>query len=163
MSDILSKIPLQYEPLRPNRFIVKFLDSSLGIQSWWVTSSGMPAINVNSVEIPWMNTRTYVPGRYTWEKIDVTFKSLIGPSSAQALMEWVRLEAESVTGRMGYAAGYKRDVTIEMLDPTGVSVQKWLLKNCFPTTVSFGSNKYDDDSISEISVGLVYDYGILIY
>ena len=162
MSTILSNIPLQYEPARNNRFVVKF-PSDMGIQSWWVTSSGMPSINQNSVEIPWMNTSTYVAGRYTWEKIDITFKSLIGPSSAQALMEWVRLESESVTGRQGYAAGYKRDITIELLDPTGVSIQKWLLKNAFPTTVSFGSLKYDDDAIAEVSMSVQYDYGLLIY
>ena len=162
MSDILSKIPLVYEPLRPNRFIVK-IPSDLGIQSWWVTSSGMPSLNINSVEIPWMNTSTYIPGRFTWEKIDVVFKSLIGPSSAQAIMEWVRLCAESATGRMGYAAGYKRHMSIEMLDPTGVSVQKWVLENAFLTTISFGSNKYDDDSIAEITCSVQYDRAILVF
>jgi hypothetical protein len=45
-------------------------------------------------------------------------------------MEWVRLHAESVTGRMGYAAGYKKDVDLEMLDPTGVAVEKWILQGC---------------------------------
>ncbi len=39
--------------------------------------------------------------------MQVTFKDPIGPSASQALMEWFRLHAESVTGRMGYAAGYK--------------------------------------------------------
>jgi hypothetical protein len=43
-------------------------------------------------------------------------------------MEWVRLCAESVTGRMGYAAGYKKNVDLEMLDPTGVVVEKWILE-----------------------------------
>ena len=44
----------------------------------------------------------------------------IGPSAAQAIMEWVRLQSESITGRQGYAAGYKRPVELEleMLDPT---------------------------------------------
>jgi hypothetical protein len=162
MSDVLSQIPLKYEPLRNNRFIVKF-PSELGLQSWWVSASGMPSINQNSVEIPWLSTSTYVAGRYTWEKIDITFKNLIGPSSAQAIMEWVRLVSESGTGRQGYAAGYKKDVIIEMLDPTDVCVQKWVLKNAFPTTVSFGSAKYDDDGISEITASIQYDYALLVF
>jgi len=90
MSDILNQIPLKYEPLKNNRFIVRF-PSDMGIQSWWVASSGLPSVNQNSVEIPFMNTSTYVLGRVTWEKIDVTFRNLIGPSTAQALMEWIRL------------------------------------------------------------------------
>ena len=42
----------------------------------------------------------------------------------QALMEWFRLHAESVSGRMGYASGYKKDIELEMLDPTGVVIEK---------------------------------------
>jgi hypothetical protein len=56
----------------------------------------------------------------------VVFRDPIGPSATQAIMEWVRLHSES-TGRQGYAAGYKRPVELEMLDPTGVVVEKWLL------------------------------------
>ena len=29
-------------------------------------------------------------------------------------MEWVRLHSESVTGRQGYAAGYKKDIELEV-------------------------------------------------
>ena len=69
----------------------------------------------------------------------MTFRDPIGPSAAQALMEWVRLTAESVTGRMGYAAGYKKDLDLEMLDPTGVAVEKWILQGTFLTDVNFDS------------------------
>ena len=54
-------------------------------------------------------------------------------------MEWVRLTLESVTGRMGYAAGYKKDLDLEMLDPTGVAVEKWILQGTFLTDVNFDS------------------------
>ena len=73
------------------------------------------------------------------ETINVTFRDPIGPSASQALMEWVRLTAESVTGRMGYAAGYKKDLDLEMLDPTGVAVEKWILQGTFLTDVNFDS------------------------
>jgi hypothetical protein len=46
----------------------------------------------------------------------VVFRDPIGPSATQAIMEWVRLHSESITGRQGYAAGYKRPVELEMLD-----------------------------------------------
>jgi hypothetical protein len=39
-------------------------------------------------------------------------------------MEWVRLHSESISGRQGYAAGYKRPVELEMFDPTGVVIEK---------------------------------------
>ena len=64
----------------------------------------------NAVEIPFLNTSNYVLGRYTWDDINVTLRDPIGPSASQAVMEWVRLHSESVTGRQGYAVGYKRDL-----------------------------------------------------
>ena len=109
MADLLMKMPIPYEPKRKNRFIMSF-PSSLGINSWYVESTSRPQISINPTEIPFLNTSTYVAGRFTWNTINVTFRDPIGPSASQALMEWVRLHAESVTGRMGYAAGYKKDM-----------------------------------------------------
>ena len=162
MSDLLIKMQLEFEPLRKNRFIFSF-PSDTGIQSWWVSTSSLPSINQNATEIQFMNTSTWVLGRYTWEDITVTFRQFIGPSTSQALMEWVRLESESVTGRQGYAAGYKRNITISMTDPTGVVVQKWVLINAFPTTVNFGDLAYDTDDISTAEMTIKYDFAILVY
>lgn len=162
MSDLLLKMPLNYEPLKKNRWLFRF-PSDLGIQEWWMTSASRPSITQKDVEIPFLNTSTYVLGRYTWETIEVNLRDPIGPSATQAVMEWVRLHSESVTGRQGYAAGYKRDVEIEMLDPTGVTVQKWVLKNCMVTNVNFGDLNYDSDDLANISMTLRFDYAICLY
>ncbi len=162
MANLLMKMPVPYEPKRMNRFILRF-PSSLGINEWFVISTSRPKIAINEVEIPFLNTSTWVAGRFTWDAIDVTFKDPIGPSAAQALMEWVRLHAESVTGRMGYAAGYKKDIELEMLDPTGVVVEKWILQGTFMTNVDFGSLEYSDDEIADITATLRMDRCILVY
>jgi hypothetical protein len=162
MANLLMKMPVPYEPKRKNRFILRF-PSSLGINEWFVVSTSRPKIAINEVEIPFLNTSTYVAGRFTWDAIDVTFKDPIGPSASQALMEWVRLHAESVTGRMGYAAGYKKDIELEMLDPTGVVVEKWILQGTFLTNVDFGSLEYSDDEIADITATLRMDRCILVY
>lgn len=156
------KMPVPYEPKRQNRFIFRF-PSSLGINEWYVTSGSRPTANINPVEIPFLNTSTYVAGRFTWDEIPVTFKDPIGPSASQALMEWFRLHAESVTGRMGYAAGYKRNVDLEMLDPTGVVVERWKLEGCFLTKLNFGALDYKTDEIATIECSLRMDRCILIF
>ena len=78
-------------------------------------------------------------------------------------MEWVRLHAESVTGRMGYAAGYKKDIGLEMLDPTGVVVEKWSLVGTFLTDVNFNDLAYSDEGLANISATLRPDRCVLIY
>ena len=123
MSDLLNRMPLEYEPLRNNRFLLRF-PSDLGIQEMWVASTSRPTISMQETEIQFLNTSTWVVGRYLWEQINVTLRDPIGPSASQAVMEWFRLASESVTGRQGYAASYARDIIIEMLDPTGVAVSQ---------------------------------------
>lgn len=162
MSDLLIKMPLNFEPLRQNRWVFKF-PSDLGIQEWFLKSASRPSITQAEQEIQFLNTSTWVLGRYTWDTIDVVFRDPIGPSCSQAIMEWVRLGSESPTGRQGYAAGYKRDVDLEMLDPTGVVVQKWILKNVFLTNVRFGGLSYDSNEVAEITATLRMDYAILAY
>lgn len=162
MSDLLLKAPLEYEPLRKNRFLFRF-PSDLGIQEWWVSNASRPTISQNATEIPFLNTSTWVVGRYTWDEIRVTLRDPIGPSASQAVMEWVRLASESVTGRQGYAVSYKRDIVIELLDPTGVAISQWVCKNCIPLTVSFGDLAYDDDGLATIEITIRPDYCILSF
>ena len=162
MADLLMKMPIPYEPKRQNRFILRF-PSSLGINEWFVESTARPHIQVAATEIPFLNTSTYVAGRFNWQPISVKFRDPIGPSASQALMEWVRLCAESVTGRMGYAAGYKKNVDLEMLDPPGVVVEKWILEGTFLTDVNFDSLAYNTDGLATISASMRMDRCILVY
>ena len=162
MADLLMKMPVPYEPKRQNRFIMRFPDE-LGINEWFVETASRPSITINKQEIQFLNTSTYVAGRFNWQPINVKFRDPIGPSAAQALMEWVRLCAETVTGRMGYAAGYKKDVDLEMLDPTGVVVEKWLLQGCFLTSVNFDSLGYGSDTLASITTNIQMDRCILVY
>ena len=159
---LLYKAPLNYEPKKKNRFLLRF-PSDLGIQEWTVESTKRPSITQNPVEIPFLNTSTWVAGRYTWDDLNVTFRDMIGPSTMQAIMEWVRLISESVTGRQGYSAGYKRDLELEMLDPTGVAVEKWIIKNAWLTNVDNGDLTHSDDALATISCTIKYDYAILVY
>ena len=162
MADLLMKMPLPYEPKRQNRFILRF-PSSLGINEWFVESTARPHITINPVEIPFLNTSTYVAGRFTWQTIPAIFRDPIGPSASQALMEWVRLHSESVTGRQGYAAGYKKDVELELLDPTGVVIEKWILQGTQLNDVDFGSLGYDSNDIAEITATLRFDRAIHVF
>ena len=127
-----------------------------------------PGVQVSEIDltnvVPAVSSTTGAfAGQFKWGSIDVTFRDPIGPSASQALMEWVRLHSESVTGRMGYAAGYKKDLDLEMLDPTGVAVEKWILQGTFLTDVNFDSLGYSDDALATITATLRPDRCILVY
>lgn len=150
MSELIRGIPFEFEPKRINRFFAEFHD--LGIEVWKIQKFKRPHKTINKVEIPFMNHMQYVAGRYEWAEMDLEFIDPIGPSTSQQLMEWVRLHAESLTGRMGYAAGYKKNITLKSLDPAGVEVEKWFLEQCQIVDIDFNENSYDDDGYTTISL-----------
>lgn len=153
MAELLRGIPFEYEPKRVNRFFAEFSDE-LGIEVWKVQKFTRPKMKINPVQIPFVNEMNYVSGRYTWDALSVTFLDPIGPSTSQQLMEWVRLHAESLTGRMGYAAGYKKNILLKALDPTGVEVEKWFLEQCMITEIDFGENDYANDELTNVTLTL---------
>ena len=161
MADLLMRMPMTYEPKKTNRFILTF-QNELGINSWYVESAKRPNIKIDTKEIKFLNTQTYVAGFFNWETIDVTFRDPIGPSAAQAVMEWVRLHHESVTGRDGYSDFYKKDLTIDILGPVGDIVSEWILKGAFITEAKFSDLSWDEDAAAqEITVTLAMDYAVL--
>jgi hypothetical protein len=162
MATLLSKLPIPYEPKKKNRFIVRF-PSTMGINEWYVSTASRPKATIGSVEIPFMNTSTWVAGRFKWDAISLTFRDPIGPSASQALMEWFRQHAETVTGRMGYAAGYKKDIEIDMLDPTGVAVERWRCEGVFITDLNFQDLSYAEEGLAEIQVTIQPDKCIQVF
>jgi hypothetical protein len=163
MANFLMKMPVPYEPKKENRWLIRF-PSALGLNEWFFEAAARPNVKLVKVEIPFLNTSTFVAGRFIWQEMKLTLRDPIGPSSAQAVMEWFRLHAESVTGRMGYAAGYKKDVEIDMLDPTGVVIEKWILQGTQIVDANFGALKYEGSGeLVKIEITIQMDRCILVY
>lgn len=162
MSEMLFGVPFDYEPKRENRFFLEF-PSELGIEVWTISSFKKPSLRINSVEIPYLNAKYYVSGQYNWDEMDITLIDIIGPSTSQKVMEWVRLHAESMTARMGYNSGASKDLVLKVLDPTGVPVEQWKIERCIITSVDFGNQSQDSDEVSKITITVQPQRCILQY
>ena len=145
-----------YEPKMSNRFIMNIE----GIPAFLVKTTGRPNITLNEVELNHINVKRYVKGRAEWQQLTVTLYDPIVPSGAQAVMEWVRLHHESVTGRDGYSDFYKKDITFNVLGPVGDKVEEWTLKGAFIQAANFSDMDYSATNVSDISLVLRYDYAI---
>jgi hypothetical protein len=103
-----------------------------------------------------------VKGITKWDPITFTLFDPIVPSGAQAIMEWVRLHHESVTGRDGYSDMYKKDLTFNILGPVGDIVSEWILKGCFITSANFGEYNWDTaDTAVNLQMVVQPDYCVL--
>lgn len=148
-----------FEPKMANRFIL-YAD---GLPAYVVKGVARPSLTQDAKVLNHINVQRYVKGRSVWGAIAMTLFDPIVPSSAQSVMEWVRLHHESVTGRDGYADFYKKDITINVLGPVGDKVEEWILKGCIITQVTFGELSFDTDDPMQVEVTVQPDLCILNY
>jgi hypothetical protein len=146
-----------FEPKMKNRFIME-ID---GIPTYLIKTANRPSIQFEVVTLDHINVNRKLKGKGTWQDIEITLYDPIVPSGAQAVMEWVRLSHESITGRDGYADFYKKDIDIYMLGPVGDKIEQWKLKGAFINNAVFNDLDWASSDPSEISLTLSYDYAVL--
>ena len=132
-----------------------------GIPAYMIKTAQRPQIQFDEVELNHMNVTRYVKGKGKWQQLQITLYDPIVPSASQAVMEWVRLGHESVTGRDGYSDFYKKDVTFNVLGPVGDKIEEWTLKGAYITDAQFGDLDFSSSDPVEITLTLRYDYAIL--
>ena len=146
-----------FEPKMKNRFVMQ-ID---GIDSYLVKAAQRPTITFEPVVLDHINVKRKLKGKGEWQDITITLYDPIVPSGAQAVMEWIRLGHESITGRDGYADFYKKDVDFYLLGPVGDKIEQWKLKGAFISQANFGDLSFDSNEVATIELTLSYDYAIL--
>lgn len=146
-----------FEPKMRNRFIL-YMD---GVPSYIVKKVSRPKLTQASKAIDHINVQRYVKGKSIWGPMTMTLYDPIVPSGAQAVMEWVRLHHESVTGRDGYLEFYKKDLTLNVLGPVGDKVEEWIIKGAQITSVDFTEMDWSVDDQVEFTVEIQPDYCVL--
>ena len=146
-----------FEPKQPNRF-------AMFIAAFMVKGVGAVSLTQGTVKLNHMNVSRYVKGKTEWNPITMTLFDPITPSGAQAVMEWVRLHHESVTGRDGYSDFYKKDLTFNVIGPVGDIVSEWAIKGALITEASFGEYNFDTvDEAVNVELTVQPDYCVLNY
>jgi len=149
-----------FEPKQPNRFIL----SVDGFPSFIMKGVSAVSLTQGEVVLNHINIYQKVKGKTTWGDLTFTLYDPITPSGAQAVMEWVRLHHESVTGRDGYSDFYKKDLFINIIGPPGDIVSEWIVKGAFIKEANFGEYSWDTvDQAVNISMTVVMDYCVLNY
>jgi hypothetical protein len=147
-----------FEPKVQNRFLM-YID---GIPSYMIKA--VNGINFEQGELVLNHINVYrkIKGKLKWGDIQMTLFDPITPSGAQAVMEWVRLHHESVTGRDGYSDFYKKDLTFNVLGPVGDIVSEWIIKGALITEANFGEYGWDTENTAvNITMTVQPDYCVL--
>ena len=146
-----------FEPKVKNRFIM-YIE---GIPAHLIRAMARPQIEFEEIVLDHINVKRYVKGKAAWQPIDITPYDPIVPSGAQAVLEWIRLGHESVTGRDGYSDFYKKDINIQVLGPVGDIVEEWQLVGTYIQQANFGTLDWSANEPVNIELTLRYDYAVL--
>ena len=160
MANLISADEIMFDAFEP-KMKARYIMYIEGIPSMLLKKAARPKISFDDVTLDHINIQRKLKGKGMWQDISVTLYDPIVPSGAQAVMEWVRLSHESVTGRAGYADFYKKEVKINMLGPVGDVVEEWLLKGTFIQAANFNDLDFSSSDPVDISLTLRYDYAIL--
>jgi hypothetical protein len=156
--DIFMPRLVSEQPQRQNGWILR-IPFENGFGEYWTTFA-RPTQRQDINEIPFMSTSTWQNGRMRWDDIYLEIRDYIGEDSREKLMEWVRLDSHTITGRQGYGGPRKKTVEIEMLDPTGIVIEKWVIQGCSLNELRFHQEM--DETNPTIGINLSIDRAILI-
>jgi hypothetical protein len=146
-----------FEPKMKNRYVMEIGE----IPSYLVKAANRPTIQFETITLDHINVKRKLKGKGEWQDLTITLFDPIVPSGAQAVMDWIRLGHESITGRDGYADFYKKDITFYMLGPVGDKIEQWTLKGAFISQANFGDLDFSSNDPATIELTLTYDYAIL--
>ena len=135
-----------FEPKVQNRWFIT-LPEEFGLSKWVLHSSQRPIITSDN---------------YDWVKpIKINFYDPINPSTTRKLWELYvgmgygngmnygnefmseSLRKEFIQKFEKFKSGF--DYTLEMLDPTGVAIETWTIKDCNITEIDFGELSFNSD------------------
>jgi len=142
-----------FEPVQKNRFRVT-ID---GFESFLIKSFKIPRPKSSTVVIDHINIQRKVKGKTTIGGWSMMVYNSIEPSSSQIIAEWQRLHHE-YGGRDGYSDFYKKDIIIEILDPVGFVISRYIVKGAFLTDEGDLDFDYAGEGLVDLPLSGECDY-----
>ena len=158
------------DPKRGLRFALYFngitCDAAPGGYAWWAKSVNKPSFTLSTQEHKYLNHTFHYPGSVTWNEVSATLVDPVDPDMTATFSQILEgsgyqvpaTASDLTTISKSQAASALGQVTIVQLDAEGNALETWTLHNAFITTVDYGALSYDDDSLTQVTVGMRYDW-----
>ncbi len=155
-------------------FIVNNICGGRSIPPHFVKLASRPNLSIEETEINYLNAKTWIPGKGTWETITVTYYD-VGESDMGPLFTWInavyQIGPTSHDGKGSDALreqkqssnpkDYAATGILTLFDGCGQGVEKWKLFNLWPQAVNFGELDYS--SSEEVTIELTLRYDAVAY
>lgn len=140
----------------------------------FVKLAARPNLNIEETEINFLNGKTWIPGKGTWDSITVTYYDVIGSRNI-ALWSWLATVYDFTAAQGGgngtgnapdlkqatLRSDYAGTATLNLFDGCGNSVETWTLRDAWPQAINFGDLDYA--SSEEVTIELTMRYSQVSY
>ena len=176
-----------FEPKLNNRFVLYLDVQGIFVPSYLVKSVTKPSFSYANIPLQYVNTITNFKGKITWNPIEITLYDPVAlhtfsPSaisnfyvdplsssentrndSSVLVYEWItKSHSNYVNGREYALETYKKTLVLETLMPrTNIQSERWEIHGAYVSEVKWGELDMSDDSLSTVSVTILYDYALI--
>jgi hypothetical protein len=124
-----------------------------------VKVAARPNLEIEETEINFLNAKTWIPGKASWQTMSVTYLD-VATADAAPLYTWLA-SVYNFTNPITLSQGSRRsDYTataiLRMFDGCGQLIDTWIMKDVWPTGIDFGDVDYASSDICEIALTLRY-------
>ena len=138
-------------------------DKSRKVPEYFVKTAGRPNIAIEELELNFLNAKTWIPGKTSWETITVTYID-VANLAQQQLWNWLATLYDFVnptTLWQGEKPDWDAEGTLTMYDGCGTPLERWTLQHLWPTAINFGDLDYSNNE--EATIELTLRYSDVIY
>jgi hypothetical protein len=146
---------------RKFRFTFELQDICGGqsVPNYYVKVASRPNLEVEETEINFLNAKTWIPGKASWQTMSVTYLD-VATADAAPLFSWLA-SVYNFTDPINLGMGSKRSdysatAILKLWDGCGQLLEKWTMKDVWPTNIDFGDLDYSASEIVEIALTLRY-------
>lgn len=156
--DVIAQEKGAFEPQRQHTWLITFFDlPGADVLELSLRTGFLPNISNEEIEIPYMNARVYVAGKYMVDSGTLSINDYVDKNTAKIINDWQQLIYNPFTGAMGYARNYKKRGNIILLSPDFAVERIWELVGCWPQAINYGTIDYSSSDVVMLDMTLKYD------
>lgn len=151
-------------------FEIKGICGGKTIPPNFVKLASRPNLSIEETEINYLNAKTFIPGKGTWEPITVTYYDVAatiggdGVSDPINILNWIvsvygfynRQEDPDRLYMGPFREAYAGTAILVMYDGSGEPLEEWTLGDVWPTSVNFGDLDFASSDTADIELTLRY-------
>lgn len=124
----------------------------------YVKLAARPSLDIDEIELNFLNATTWAPGKGKWQPINVTYVD-VASQEMVGLYSWIATVydfTDPFNLRQSEKAGWNGTALLTMYDGCGKQIENWLLQSCWPQSVNFGDLDYSSSDEATIELTLRY-------